>query len=133
VCRCKYTHDFKAYLSTKARDLIFPSASSITSSSPFVTPPTPGSVDPDVPSVDFTTKCPEFEEQGVCRAGLKCRFLGGHAKKLGDGMVEVSRDEEREKRLKSTTQEMNFVSMAMLRAVRSKKVGVCLSWNRSRF
>ncbi|KIJ33534.1 hypothetical protein M422DRAFT_35449 [Sphaerobolus stellatus SS14] len=119
--KCRFTHAIKSYLSTKSRDLKIPPSSALTASPPYVTPLESGDVDPEYTSIDFTTKCPVFEEQGVCRAGLKCRFLGGHVKKTEEGGIQVVTDPEREQQLKDSTQELNYPRPGLFKEIRTKK------------
>ncbi len=77
---------------------------------------------PEESSVDSTTRCPAFEVTGSCRVGLKCRFLGGHARKTEDGMVTLVEDEDKQALALATNTELNFVSPATLKFLRMKQV-----------
>lgn len=88
-----------------------------------------GSEDSERPSgVDTpTTRCPIFETTGACRIGLKCRFLGGHVRKAKDGTVSLVEDEERKRVSSAENTELNFISPATLKLLRSKKVDLHFS------
>jgi len=83
---------------------------------------------PEQPSVDFPIRCPVFEATGSCRIGLKCRFLGGHARKTEDGTVSLVEDEEKKAVTLTANTELNFVSPTTLKLLRSKKVGIYLPY-----
>lgn len=122
--RCKFTHDISAYLTAKPRDIHFPASNAITSSPPYIS--TTSSPDAEMsegntPSLDFSTKCPVFERTGECRYGLKCRFLGGHARLREGGEVETLTDEEKKARAAIAETELNFIDGVTLRTIRSKK------------
>ncbi|EIN14460.1 zinc finger dihydrouridine synthase [Punctularia strigosozonata HHB-11173 SS5] len=120
---CRYAHDIPAYLSQKPRDLRFPPISRLSHVAPFVSPAPDHDteVDADYPTVDFHTSCPIHEEVGYCRFGLKCRFLGGHARKIEDGSLELEVDEERKARAALTTTELNYIGSDVMKALRTKK------------
>lgn len=120
---CRFTHDLKNYLSVKPRDIKFPSTKDLSETAPFVAPPENGEIDQAFPSVDFATLCPVFEESGFCRHGLKCRFLGGHSRKIeNDPGIETTKDHNREDELRSTVAELNFLGPAALKQLRTKQV-----------
>ncbi|KAH9988117.1 FMN-linked oxidoreductase [Russula compacta] len=123
---CRLSHDIPAYLEAKPGDIFFPSESMLRNEPPFVSLPSAaaqGSEDSERPSgVDSpTTRCPVFETTGACRIGLKCRFLGGHVRKAEDGTVSLVEDEERKRVTLAENTELNFVSPASLKLLRSKK------------
>ena len=123
-CRCRFTHDISAYLTAKPKDILFPAPDDIASSPPFIGAKT--SLDAEMsesktPSVDFSTKCPVFERTGECRHGLKCRFLGGHARLLEDGDIDLMTNEEKKAQTAVTETELNFVDAVSLKTIRSKK------------
>ena len=74
-------------------------------------------------SPDFGTSCPSLEEAGECRMGLKCRYLGAHARRDESGTISLVYDEEKKSRIALTTTEMNHVSPETLKAIRTRKVG----------
>lgn len=76
------------------------------------------------PSVEFPIRCPVFETTGSCRIGLKCRFLGGHARKAEDGTVSLVEDEAKKEATLIANTELNFVSPTTLKLLRSKKVRI---------
>ena len=79
----------------------------------------------DQSSLDFSSTCPSFEEAGECRLGLKCRFLGAHARVDENGTVALIVDEEKKSRVALTNTEFNQVSAETLKLLRQNKV--CLS------
>lgn len=119
--RCRFTHDIKAYLAAKPRDIKLPSAKGITITPPFVVTDTNSESAPGS-SLDFTTVCPSFEETGECRLGLKCRFLGAHARIDDNGTVIVTTDEEKKSRIALANTELNQVSAETLKLLRQNKV-----------
>ena len=80
------------------------------------------------PSVDFPIRCPVFEATGSCRIGLKCRFLGGHARKAEDGTVSSVEDKGKKEVTFTANTELNFVSPTTLKLLRTKKVGIYLPY-----
>ncbi|KAI0722135.1 zinc finger dihydrouridine synthase [Fomitopsis betulina] len=121
---CRNTHDVSAYLAAKAKDIHVPTPEDITSSPPFVrtrASPDVNMSEGKTPSIDFSTKCPVFECMGECRYGLKCRFLGGHARLREGGEVELLTDEEKKARTVIAETELNSIDGATLKMIRSKK------------
>lgn len=113
----------KAYLSTKPRDIRFPSLEDLLITPPFVKAPDAGEVDAAFASVDFTTVCPVLKENGVCRHGLKCRFLGGHARKADNEYgIEVLKDQNREDERRNVVSERNSLGPGTLKQLRTKQV-----------
>jgi tRNA-dihydrouridine synthase 3 len=119
--RCRLSHDIPAYLEAKPKDIFFPTGSTLRDEPPFVSLPN-ATDESEQPSVDFPIRCPIFEATGSCRIGLKCRFLGGHARRAEDGTVSLVEDEEKKKATLAANTELNFVSPATLKLLRSKKV-----------
>lgn len=72
-------------------------------------------------SLDFSTTCPSFEEAGECRLGLKCRFLGAHARVDENGAVILLTDEEKKSRVALTNAELNQMSAETLKLVRQNR------------
>ncbi|THH16372.1 hypothetical protein EW146_g4263 [Bondarzewia mesenterica] len=122
---CRWNHDVPAYLSAKPRDVHFPSASYLSDAPPFVKSVVDTEAGEDGEqersSVDFSTKCPVFEETGACRHGLKCRFLGGHVRKAEDGSLSLVQDGEKKTRLTGATTEINFLDGSTQKLLRTKK------------
>jgi tRNA-dihydrouridine synthase 3 len=73
-------------------------------------------------SLEHHTSCPSFAESGFCRLGLKCRFLGAHAKRDVNGVITLVEDEEKRAQTALSATELNFVSADTLKLLRSKKV-----------
>ncbi|KAL1717837.1 hypothetical protein EV715DRAFT_253260 [Schizophyllum commune] len=115
--RCKFTHDIPAYLAAKPHDLRIPQTSEISTEAPFYVPPPFVVADPEHPSLDPHTRCPIFDTMGVCKSGLKCRFLGAHVRKNDDGTVyktehgllELVTDEEKRARTVISETELNYL------------------------
>ena len=61
---------------------------------------------------------------GSCRLGLKCRFFGGHVRKVEDGTVALVEDEEKKSPSLAANTEHNSVSPATVKLLRTKKVGL---------
>ncbi|PSR72129.1 hypothetical protein PHLCEN_2v11977 [Hermanssonia centrifuga] len=120
---CRNTHDIKAYLSAKPKDIRFPSPASISQSPPFVLSVADDEemADAENPSVDWTVKCPVYEAMGECKHGLKCRFLGGHVRKGEDGQLILTTNEEKKVLAATTEEEVNFAGTESLKLIRTKK------------
>ncbi|KAL4076835.1 hypothetical protein V8B97DRAFT_2084564 [Scleroderma yunnanense] len=120
---CRFTHDIDAYLSAKPKNIHFPPANALKDSPPFVV--TDESLQhssaAEDSSLDFGTTCACFEEAGECRVGLKCRYLGAHAHKDENGVINLTVDEEKKSRVALTTTEMNHVSADTLKMIRTRK------------
>lgn len=121
---CRFSHDIRAYLDAKPRDIFFPSASMLSKDPPFVSLPSTDAnetEEPEESSVDSVTGCPVFGATGSCRLGLKCRFLGGHVRKAEDGTVALVEDEEKKALTLAANTEHNSVSPTALKLLRTKK------------
>ncbi|KAH7911450.1 hypothetical protein BJ138DRAFT_1179548 [Hygrophoropsis aurantiaca] len=127
---CRFTHDVSAYLAAKPRDIRFPSFTSLANTSPFVhsssdaekTVEPEGEKQTDISSsLDPDTVCISFNETGECRLGLKCRFLGAHARKDENGAIALVVDEERKRASGMASTEMNFVSSETLKLLKARK------------
>ncbi|KAJ3557620.1 hypothetical protein NM688_g1375 [Phlebia brevispora] len=119
---CRNTHDIKAYLAAKPKDIRFPASDTLSSSPPFVN--NSGQDDPmsgdDPASIDWSVKCPVYETIGECKHGLKCRFLGGHARKE-NGEIILTADDTKKATTAIAETEVNFVGPDTLKLIRSKK------------
>lgn len=120
---CRFTHDIDAYLAAKPRDIRFPSIASISDVFPFIMDMDEYNFTPDnnLSSLEHHTSCPSFAESGFCRLGLKCRFLGAHAKRDASGAIVLVEDEEKRAQTALSTTELNFVGADTLKLLRSKK------------
>lgn len=78
-------------------------------------------MEPEEAPLEFNTICPVFEETGECKHGFKCRFLSGHVRKEGGGLVLIQ-DEEKKARTAVSSTELNFMGPDTLKLLRSKKV-----------
>ena len=124
---CKNTHDLSKYLLAKPRDIYWP-----VQIPPINTTPAESAVGSETPrtlesSIDFSTTCPLFVEQGSCPYGYKCRFLGGHRKKVVKGpdmttdtlpLIDVNYTANPN----ANTKELNTVTTNLLKLLRSRKV-----------
>ncbi|KAG1763776.1 hypothetical protein EDD22DRAFT_979262 [Suillus occidentalis] len=108
---CRFTHDIDAYLAAKPRDIRFPSIASISDVPPFIMGMDEDNsiADDNLSSPEHHTSCPSFAESGFCRLGLKCRFLGAHAKRDASGAIALVEDEEKKAHTALSTTELNFV------------------------
>jgi tRNA-dihydrouridine synthase 3 len=122
--RCRFTHDIDAYLAAKPRDIRFPSIASISDVFPFIMDMDEDNftADNNLSSLEHHTSCPSFAESGFCRLGLKCRFLGAHAKRDASGAIVLVEDEEKRAQTALSATELNFVGADTLKLLRSKKV-----------
>lgn len=123
--RCRNTHDIKAYLDQKPKDIKFPRdvdlviPALISKDDNIVHQEAKTSV---APSIDPEAYCSVYEDKGTCRHGFKCRFLGGHVKKSESGELELISDEEKVARRVIETSELNYLPPESLKLLRSKKV-----------
>ncbi|KAG1743735.1 uncharacterized protein EDB91DRAFT_1236703 [Suillus paluster] len=120
---CRFTHDVDSYLAAKPRDIRFPSIPKISDVAPFIMgmEEDGSTADDSLSSLDQHTSCPSFGESGFCRLGLKCRFLGAHAKCDVTGVITLVEDEEKRAQTALSSTELNFVSADTLKLLRSKK------------
>lgn len=125
--RCRNTHDIDAYLQQKPKDVLFPSASEL-AFPPNVDESTMDAEDTATPpkSINWNARCPIYDEDGECRHGLKCRFLGGHVRKREDGTLELLRDEEKASMRKPYSTELNMLPSDKLKKLRTKSVSASL-------
>lgn len=84
---CKFSHDWTAYFKSKPADLPF--VEGYTTEEPFVqyAQATVGGAETDSVgrAIDLKTRCPVYADLGYCPFGWKCRFLGGHVRKVQEG------------------------------------------------
>lgn len=120
---CRFTHDIDAYLAAKPRDIQFPSITTISDVPPFImgTDEDNSTAGDNLSSLEHHTSCPSFAEYGFCRVGLKCRFLGAHAKRDVSGVITLVEDEEKKAQTAISAKELNFVSADTLKLLRFKK------------
>ncbi|KAI0694107.1 zinc finger dihydrouridine synthase [Cytidiella melzeri] len=120
---CRNTHDIAAYLAAKPKDINFPPITALSDVPPYVPR---DSEDEDMqggerPPFGSNVWCPNFEATGECKHGLKCRFLGGHARLNEDGQTILVVNEDK-KAVSATTQtELNAVDAEILKQIRTKK------------
>ncbi|KAI0088312.1 zinc finger dihydrouridine synthase [Irpex rosettiformis] len=121
--QCRNTHDVVAYLAAKPKDIIIPDVSALSEVSPFVSR---GTEDEEMnegerPPFDTKARCPVFDEAGECRHGMRCRFLGGHARVDENGQTVLIVDEEKKAIAATTQTELNTVDAEALKQIRTKK------------
>lgn len=73
------------------------------------------------------TICPDYEERGQCRFGLKCRFLSAHCTPGPDGTPISSRDEAKIANSAVSAKEVNYVTAESLRLLRTRKYPLPIS------
>lgn len=74
MCRCKLSHDLKAYLATKEADVTIPTEEQLDNYSSSQT---------DISH--YTPSCPAFAALGLCPQGFKCRHLSSHILTVEEG------------------------------------------------
>ena len=84
---CKFAHNWNGYFAVKPHDIHYDPALEITKDSPFMECRNrlEGGVDNTGRTVDLGTTCPVFADLGHCPYGWRCRFLGGHVKRVEEG------------------------------------------------
>ncbi|KLO17293.1 zinc finger dihydrouridine synthase [Schizopora paradoxa] len=120
---CRNTHDITMYLSQKLADII------VRSPSISQNPTGDEKIDEDScknsgafpESINTESRCPIYEEKGECKHGFKCRFLGGHVKRLDDGSLDLLRDDTKVAQRKLDTTEINFMAPDTLKLLRTRK------------
>lgn len=121
--RCRNTHDVTAYLAAKPKDIIIPPVTAFSDAAPFVSLAEDTDMsEGDGPPFDPRTHCPVFDATGECRYGLKCRFLGGHARLDESGQTILVVDEEKKAVAATTQTELNTIDGDILKRIRTKKV-----------
>lgn len=121
--RCRNTHDVTAYLAAKPKDIIIPPVTAFSDAAPFVSLAEDTDMsEGDGPPFDPRAHCPVFDATGECRYGLKCRFLGGHARLDESGQTILVVDEERKAVAATTQTELNTIDGDILKRIRTKKV-----------
>ncbi|KZT59268.1 FMN-linked oxidoreductase [Calocera cornea HHB12733] len=123
---CKFSHDLRGYLETKAPDIRIPRPDELLTHLPYVTTPA------DLPRDSGPRKgilCPEFRELGECRYAFKCRFLADHTERIQNGEedplgvgLRLVYDAERAAIAKGKFQELNrLTSPGLLKDLRTRK------------
>lgn len=112
--RCRHTHDLRAYLEQKPKDIRFPRDVDAVEHALI-------SKENLLSQDDQEIYCPVYEDKGRCSHGFRCRFLGGHIKTLESGEVELAVDEEKYARRQFDTTELNYLPQESLKLLRSKK------------
>jgi tRNA-dihydrouridine synthase 3 len=81
---CKFAHNWEDYLKTKPQDVHYDPTAQLNVEPPFVTQAEVVSAGDDVVGqrLDTSTVCPVKRDLGWCPYGMKCRFLGGHLKRV---------------------------------------------------
>lgn len=83
---CKFAHDWSGYFATKPQDIHYEAAAEIRGEPPYVSQKgrIAGGEDELGRTVDGGTDCPVFRDMGYCSYGWRCRFLGGHVRRVPD-------------------------------------------------
>ena len=81
---CKFAHNWEDYFKTKPQDVHYDPTAQLNVEPPFVTQSEVVSAGDDVVGqrLDTSTVCPVKRDLGWCPYGMKCRFLGGHLKRV---------------------------------------------------
>ena len=84
---CKFAHSWDAYFSSKPADIHFELDGALFGEPEYVRPVDRivGGEDVVGRTLDLATKCPVYADLGYCPFGGRCRFLGGHVRKVDGG------------------------------------------------
>ncbi|KAI0037038.1 FMN-linked oxidoreductase [Vararia minispora EC-137] len=117
--KCRYSHDIPGYMAAKPKDIYFPRSSDLSAHPPHVAAPL--EVGETAASVGSSIFCPVHDKIGTCRQGIKCRFLGGHGKKMEDGTYSILEGPEKKLTTAATPAELNYMPGSVLKLLRTKK------------
>ena len=84
---CKWAHSWSGYFTVKPRDIHFEMKGALNDSGPeYVTLGAAdlGGEDELSKTIDLATQCPVYLDLGYCPFAWRCRFLGGHVRRLSD-------------------------------------------------
>lgn len=82
---CRFSHNWTGYFESKFPDVRYDPTATFSSEAPFVQEREGviGGEDMVGRTIDMGTTCPVLSDLGYCPYGWRCRFLGGHVRKLG--------------------------------------------------
>ncbi|RXK36031.1 tRNA-dihydrouridine synthase 3 [Tremella mesenterica] len=94
---CKFAHDWSMYLSTRPEDVHFEPDGRLQDQEPYVVfeDRKIGGEEGVGKTLDLNTTCPVYKDLGYCPFGWRCRFLGGHVRRITEGK-QVKTSEEGE-------------------------------------
>ncbi|WWD15663.1 tRNA-dihydrouridine(47) synthase [NAD(P)(+)] [Kwoniella shandongensis] len=83
---CRYAHSWEGYFAVKPSDVSYNPTAELRGEPPYVVEPERKAAgeDDDVVGrkIDLATTCPVLKDLGYCPFGWRCRYLGGHIKKV---------------------------------------------------
>ncbi|KAF7296829.1 tRNA-dihydrouridine(47) synthase [NAD(P)(+)] [Mycena indigotica] len=135
--KCRNNHDVSLYLASQPPELRLPTAEDVKRMSV----PLPLESQDESPmegegkterdggatategeaAVKSETRCPLFDELGVCQFGFRCRYLSAHSKLNESGVLTLVTDEDKRARMAVAGAEMNRLNAEAQKALRSKK------------
>ncbi|KAL7425046.1 tRNA-dihydrouridine synthase 3 [Cryptotrichosporon argae] len=83
---CRFAHGWQEYFASKLPDLHHEPAGVLVGYAPFVQLGARDVGGDDVvgKTIDLATTCPVYKDLGFCTLGWRCRFLGGHVRRVED-------------------------------------------------
>ena len=90
--QCRYNHSWDGYFELKPTDIHFDPNGQLLDHGDYVVGIMDrrlGGEDEIGKKVDMTTTCPVYKDLGYCPYGWRCRFLGGHLRKIEQSESEV--------------------------------------------
>jgi tRNA-dihydrouridine synthase 3 len=91
---CKFQHGWDGYFTHKPSDVRFDPEGTLSAEEPFVEhnlkAGEKGGEDEVGRTIELGTTCPVMRDLGYCPYGWRCRFLGGHVRRLDMGAGEAS-------------------------------------------
>lgn len=98
---CTFQHGWAGYFEAKPRDLVWPASVGVEApyakypeAQPGVDAEAQAQADALGRTIDLGSKCPVYEDLGYCPYAWRCRFLGGHVRRVGNVDVRVPEAEE---------------------------------------
>ncbi|WVR04927.1 hypothetical protein IAU60_001939 [Kwoniella sp. DSM 27419] len=84
---CKYAHSWDGYFEVKPSDVSYDPTAELVGDAPYVVVADGkgrevGGEDPVGKTIDLCTTCPVLRDLGYCTYGWRCRYLGGHARRV---------------------------------------------------
>lgn len=100
----------------KPSDLYFPNSLDLSNEPPFIRVPD------DSELSGSSSICPSFKENGHCRQGYKCRFLGTHVTQSSSDSIPVLKDASNVDGSPIDTNELNATRPGLFKLLRTRKV-----------